>query len=656
MSAAPRGDGRSGKGRAPGNGRQPGLGSPGLPIGPIAAVLVPKGRALAARPLFERGVALQLKQDRKRSDGRELRPGELVIVEPAGITRGKRHGRLMTEPVVQVIRRIGSAAVTRDVLEALMIERGLGRRFDARVDRYAAQAATAPDPFARRDLTELPTFTMDPEGAKDFDDAISARAEDDGTRIWVHIADVSSFVRPGDPVDEEAYRRSTSVYVPGAVEPMLPAALSNDACSLVPGEPRRAVTAELLFSGDEITAAAFYRSTIRSDARLGYGEVDAIFAGRAEAREPWAQSLALARTVSSRLETARTARKALEVHSSEPIFEFDKRGDADSVRVEEQTESHKVIEHLMIAANEQVARYLDTHHHPSLYRVHEKPDPESVEALVEQLASLGVPTPPMPDHFTPRQAEELVGEISIRVAAHVRREGAGSRALNGLVLRALKQAVYSPRNLGHSGLRSSHYTHFTSPIRRYPDLIVHRALLAALGVDDAGPEAKDLGDAAEWTSGRERDAMKIERAADDICRAFLLERLLREQGWSPPEGPQPQRPGGPKRPANRRPPKRPDRAELRAVAAGGPVFGGEVTGMIGGGLFVAFGPEFAFEGFLPLREIKEHRGGYWNVNGPQTALVDEESGYAIKLGQSVEVAVIGVEPARARVDLLPVRV
>ncbi|MBK5231067.1 MAG: RNB domain-containing ribonuclease, partial [Thermoleophilia bacterium] len=263
--------------------------------GPLAAVLTPKGRSLVARPLFERGSSVQLKQERKRSAGRELRPGELVIVEPAGIARGKQRGRVVTQPVGKIVRRIGSPDITRDVLEALMLERGLRRRFSGSVDQYARNAAAGSDQFARRDLTGLPTFTMDPEGAKDYDDAISAEIDGDRIRVWVHIADVTSFLRPGDPVDQEAYRRATSVYVPGAVEPMLPEALSNNACSLVPGEPRRAVSVELLFGDDEVVSAAFSRSTIRSDARLTYGQVDAIFAGAARARDPWAKPLELAR-------------------------------------------------------------------------------------------------------------------------------------------------------------------------------------------------------------------------------------------------------------------------------------------------------------------------------------------------------------------------
>ena len=258
----------------------------------------------------------------------------MVIVEPAGIARGKERGRQVTAPICRIVRRIGMADNARDVTEALMIEWGLERRFPGKVENYAREAAVKPDEFDRRDLTELATFTMDPHGAKDFDDAISAEADGEKTRVWVHIADVSAFVRPGDPVDKEAYRRATSVYVPNMVEPMLPEALSNDACSLVPGQQRRAVTAELLFDGAECVSAAFYRSLIRSDARLTYEEVDELFAGRTQPEVPWASPLALARKVSAALQADREARKALEVESSEPSFTFDRTGAPTEVHAE----------------------------------------------------------------------------------------------------------------------------------------------------------------------------------------------------------------------------------------------------------------------------------------------------------------------------------
>jgi ribonuclease R len=413
-------------------------------------------------------------------------------------------------------------------------------------------------------------------------------------------------------VDREAYRRATSVYVPGAVEPMLPEALSNGACSLVPGQDRLAVTLEMDFVGARVERAAFHRSRIRSDERLDYDRVDRVFAGTERGESPWSEPLAVARAAACALEEARAARGALVVESGEPDFEFDARGNVLSARAIAQTESHRLIEHLMIAANEQVARALDESRTPALYRVHERPEPEAVRRLVEQLASLEVPTPPMPAHPSPQQAAELVGEISVQVDAHVRRTGRGRRALTTLVLRALKQAAYHPRNLGHAGLQSPRYCHFTSPIRRYPDLVCHRALLALVGGGEDAPAASGLEQAATWASERERDAMKIERAADDVARCFLLERELFEQGWERD-------------------------------------WEGEVIGVIGAGAFVAFGE--GHEGLLPVRRM---RGDWWELNEEGTTLRGTRSGKVVRLGDPVRVQVERVETARGRVDLLPV--
>ena len=196
-----------------------------------------------------------------------------------------------------------------------------------------------------------------------------------------------------------------------------------------------------------------------------------------------------------------------------------------------QTESHRLIEHLMIAANEAVATMLDERSIPALYRVHERPEPQAVLRLVDQLASLDIATPPVPEPLSPSQAAEIVAECAVLVDQHVRRTGHGRQALTSLVLRSLKQARYSPVNLGHAGLQSPRYCHFTSPIRRYPDLVCHRALLSAVGGGEDAPRAGALDEAAEWTSARERDAMVIERDADDVARCFLLERDMYEGGW-----------------------------------------------------------------------------------------------------------------------------
>jgi ribonuclease R len=262
----------------------------------------------------------------------------------------------------------------------------------------------------------------------------------------------------------------------------------------------------------------------------------------------------------------------------------------------------------MILANEQVAGYLADRREPTLYRVHERPEPHSVAFLIEQLAGLDVPTPPLPKHMTPQQAADVAAEASRIVA----REAGGRVAFGVLVLRALKQAYYTPRNLGHAGLASPRYCHFTSPIRRYPDLVAHRALLQGLGIDHAAHPPHELDEAGVEASAAERAAMKIERSADDVCMAFLLERRLADAG--------------------------PD----------APVFEGEVVGLIEKGAFVRFGEE-GFEGLLPVRRLR----GWWALNELGTWLEAEGSGGRLRLGDPVEVVVDRVEAARGRVDLSP---
>ena len=569
---------------------------------PVVSVLAKRGRFLVAEPLFgPRGTRVTL-------EGRAGSPGELVLVGA-----GKRGAR--------VVRRLGKPSVARDVLEALMLDRGLRRSFPRRVEDQAEDvAASVPGGDEeragnRKDLTDLATFTIDPADAKDFDDAISAEPLDGGpgTRLWVHIADVSAYVPPGGPLESETYRRATSVYVPGSVEPMLPEALSNRACSLRPGEERRAVTVEMDIEGTDVRRVAYHRSLIRSDERLTYGQVDDVLAGRARASAPWGDALARAREVARALRERRTRRGSLEVDKPEPGFEFDSEGHVAAVRHEEQTEAHTLIEELMILANEQVAGYLADHSLPALYRVHEKPSPEAVEFMTAQLASLDIPTPALPAHMSPQQAADVAAEASRLAAEESRRSGRGRWSFGSLVLRSLKQAYYSPRNVGHAGLASPRYCHFTSPIRRYPDLVVHRALLSGLGLDEAAPRAHELDEAGVHASEREREAMKLEREADDVCLAFLLERVVSEAGGGDP-----------------------------------PAFEGEIVGAVAKGVFVRFGAE-GFEGFLPARSLRD----WYTLNEEGTALIGESSGRALRIGDPIAVIVDRVDAPRGRVDLLP---
>jgi ribonuclease R len=269
-----------------------------------------------------------------------------------------------------------------------------------------------------------------------------------------------------------------------------------------------------------------------------------------------------------------------------------------------------LVEELMIRANEAVAGLLAGRRREALFRVHERPDPQAVELLLAKLADLAVPTPPVPEDLAPADAARIASEASDSVAEYVAKSGRGREAFPALVLRALKQARYDPRNLGHSGLASPAYCHFTSPIRRYPDLVVHRALLRELGVaDDPAPD--DLGELAEHTSAREREAADIEYRADAICLAWLLDSELYERGWDEP-------------------------------------FEGEIIGVIGSGLFARFGE--VFEGFLPARRLG---GDYFELNDLGTALVGRRGGGTFRLGDPISVKVESIDKPQGKVALMP---
>ncbi len=562
-----------------------------------AATVERRGRFTVAEPLFERGPQVALGRGSVR-----VEPGQIALVDfrPGG---------------ARALRVLGSAGRARDVVLALLWDRGVRRGFAPALESEALDAAATPRDERRRDLTELATFTVDPATARDFDDAVSAESVDDGVRLWIHIADVSAHVRPGGGLDSEALRRGTSTYVPGAVEPMLPGALSDEACSLSPGVERLAVTAEMVVGGGgELRSASFYRSRIRSDARLDYDQLDDFFSGRARPPAVIARPLELAREAAARLAERRPV-GSLEIESFEPEFSFDADGAVTGARAVLQTEAHKLIEHLMIVTNERVATVLEQRGVPTLYRVHERPDPRRIAFLVEQLASLDVPTPPLPEDLSPTDASRLVGEISRAVAREAARRGHGREAYTSLVLRSLKQAYYSERNTGHAGLGSAAYAHFTSPIRRYPDLVAHRALLSALGAGEVPPEPDEVREAGRLSSEREREAASVERDADRICASFLLGRELFESGW-----------------------KR--------------EFDGEVSGVIGAGAFVRFGGALGdvYEGFVPLRRM---RGDRFDLSRAETALVGRRTGRELRLGDPMSVRVDSVEAPRGRVDLTP---
>jgi ribonuclease R len=452
-------------------------------------------------------------------------------------------------------------------------------------------------------LRDVTTYTIDPETAKDFDDALSVEEEDGGLRAWVHIADVSAFVPAGSPLDRGAAGRAFTTYVPGRAAPMLPSELADDRCSLRPYEDRLTVTVEFPPAGE----ARLYRSVIRSDARLTYGQAE-----RREAEPAIAAALDRTDRLTEDMRSRRFGRGALRIESPEISFEFNGRGGVARAWKESEPTAHRLVEELMIRANEAVAELLSTRRREALYRVHERPDPQAIALLVRKLADLGVPTPPTPDadELSPAAAAHVAAQAAERVMDYAARSGRGREAFPALVLRSLKQARYDPANLGHSGLASAAYCHFTSPIRRYPDLVVHRALLRELGASD-DPLPADLPAVAEHTSAREREAAQVEYLADELCLAWLLDAELFERGWDVP-------------------------------------WQGEIIGVIASGLFARFGD--VFEGFLPARRLP---GDYFELNDLGTALAGRRGGGTYRLGDPIDVLVERIEKTEGRVELSP---
>ena len=562
----------------------------------VACTVERRGRFLVAQPLFDEGQQLAL----GRRSGLAVEAGELIVVEHA---RGS----------ARVVERLGSPDHVGHVLRALLLERGLAAEWPEAALREARRAARKREEDGRRDdLLELEAITIDPPTARDFDDAISLEPDGDGVRAWVHIADVASYVKPGGALDGEAGRRTCSVYVPGSVEPMLPIELSADACSLRPGEVRRVLSIEVRIGADgKPGAPQVRRALIRSRARLSYDEAQEVLAGRLH--HPQADLLVRADALASDLRARRRARGAFTLASRELSFEVDD-GRVASARWDEEPRAHVLVEELMLLANEAVGGLLARARRPAIYRVHEHPKHEALLALADRLSALGLPVVPLPERADGAAASRAVVRQAELLEPIMRERPATREAFGTLLLRTLEMARYDTVNSGHAALASPAYVHFTSPIRRYPDIVVHRATCALVGLGEDAPKARGLPEVALRCSQREREATDAERRAESICLAFLLRDRLRRDGWQQ-------------------------------------TFEGVVTGVIGAGLFVRFGD--VFEGFLPARRLDPRERFDSDEHG--VALVGRSSGRRVRLGDELACVVTAVDPPRGRatLDLVP---
>jgi ribonuclease R len=381
----------------------------------------------------------------------------------------------------------------------------------------------------RRDLRGLSLVTIDGADARDFDDAVHAEElPHGGARLWVAIADVSHYVRPGSALDAEAFHRGTSVYLPDRVLPMLPERLSNGICSLRPEEDRLCLVAEMTFDARaRRTSTELYPAVMRSSARCTYDEVQAVLDGNSVPnRDRFRPLFERLQGLGRKLRQVREERGAIDFDLPETRPELDEEGNPLRMGRRERKESHRIVEDCMLAANEAVAAHFQEQGLPSVYRFHGEPDPEKLAAFAQLARAHG---------FTvPGKGEPTSRELNLFMAGLVGHPG--QRALNQLLLRSMMQAVYSPDQVGHYGLGAEEYLHFTSPIRRYPDLLVHRLLRShwerkghRRSTRELQTELEALRAMAQHSSNRERAAMKAEREVNALYAALLMEDRVGEE-------------------------------------------------------------------------------------------------------------------------------
>ncbi|WP_457600306.1 ribonuclease R, partial [Hydrogenivirga sp.] len=377
----------------------------------------------------------------------------------------------------------------------------------------------------RRDLRDQLCFTIDPEKARDFDDAVAIEKTPEGHyRLFVHIADVSYYMKPGTALDEEAYKRGVTFYLPDRALHMLPEKLSANLCSLRPNEDKLAFTCEMVF--DErgaLVSYDVYESVIRSKARLTYNEALSIIVGDPALEKKFphvVEPLRMMEDLYRILSRRRWEKGSIDFDLPEAEVVVDEFGEPTAVVPYERHIAHRIIEQFMISANETVALHLENVGYPCLYRVHEPPDEERVDNLLEILNGLGYSVK-KPKEFTPKFFQKIIEDF----------EGKPEEQLvRFLTLRAMSRAKYSPHNLGHFGLASEHYAHFTSPIRRYPDVIVHRLLKMSLRGEEFDYDSliDYLEEAGEHLSAQERLADEVEWEAIDILKARYMRSRLGE--------------------------------------------------------------------------------------------------------------------------------
>ena len=576
----------------------------GKPEGVLVDVLERGTREIAGQFIRERGIGVVIPDNAKiahriliaKGESGGAQPGQIVVAQ---ILDYPTH---MEQPTGRIVQIIGSPEQKGIATDIAIQSHGIPTDWPMPVRAQVKKIGDSVPAAAKKgrvDLRGTDLLTIDGADARDFDDAVFCEPTGKGWRLLVAIADVAHYVEVKSPLDKEAIVRGTSVYFPDRVIPMLPEELSNGLCSLNPKVDRLCMVCDMRVGEDgKVTRATFVEAVMRSKARLTYRQVNDFLTGNnkaipKEARDPVRNLHALYKAFAK----ARGRRGALELDLPQIKFELNKDGEIDRIRVESRNDAHRLIEECMIAANVEAAKFLKKNRIQGLYRVHPKPDPDRFDELRLYLVSLGIKVP-HPDHIAPHQFNNLLKKVKDRP---------DSAAISMQMLRSLTHAEYTPDNIGHFGLALDSYAHFTSPIRRYPDLLVHRAIRHIIRGGKAGRYDYDrqamlrLG---AITSAHERRA---EEATRDVEAWLKCQYMVDRQGE---------------------------------------IYDGVVTGVTNFGLFVQL-KELMVDGLVHVTSLPND---YYHYDAGRQQMVGERTGRTFALGEALRIRVQRVDMETRRID------
>ncbi len=580
---------------------------PGRRIAHITAILE-RGNPTVTGVIRKENRQIWLLPDNERLPGAIKLPGKTKVRDgERAAVRVSSYGTLSTPPLGTLDADFGPSGSRMAAVEAILYRQGVEREFPDEVTREAqaiSQTVPAEAIERRLDLREELIITIDGAATKDIDDAISLKREGENWLLGVHIADVSHYVLPGSALDEEAFSRGTSVYFADQVVPMLPVALSNGICSLNPGVDRLALSCLMtLNKSGEVVSHSIAASVICSKERMTYEDCNLLLDSsregdplRASLAEKYAHILPMLRDMaelSRRLEKRRMDRGSLDLETQESYILCDSLGKPVDILPRSQGVSEKLIESFMLAANETVAHHLFDLHAPAVYRIHEKPSQDKLDTLRAMLSPLGLTVKDGSAHSLQKVLNAVKGKPE-------------APAVGMMVLRSMMKARYSTENLGHFGLAAPYYCHFTSPIRRYPDLMVHRclhALLSHAGTKQLGRLRKSCESAAVQSSQREIAAQTAERDIDKLYFADYMQGHI------------------------------------------GEVFSAAVSGATRFGLFAALGN--GVEGFIPVETLPQDHYAYDEAS---LTLTGERTGRSFPFGMALEVICISADPGTGRIE------